>query len=336
MDKKNDKKPILPKRVNYSRILRDFSMLIILIFMVIVFSIIQPAFLSGRNILNIMTQISYIGLIALGVTMVIIALGIDLSSGSVLALAAVVAASFAQSSDWEVLKYPGLQDLPFVVPLLAGMLVGTICGAINGTIIAKTGIPPFIATLGMMTAARGLALIYSNGRPISGLHDAYCFIGGGKIGPIPFPVIILVVMALISHTMLKHTKFGKYNYAIGGNEQAARVSGINITKYKILIYTYAGMLAGLAGVVLSSRVSSGQPGFGNMYELDAIASAVIGGTSLNGGIGTIPGTLVGAMILGVLNNGLVLMNVDANWQQVVKGVIIIGAVVMDVRKNRLK
>ena len=140
MDKKNDKKPILPKRVNYSRILRDFSMLIILIFMVIVFSIIQPAFLSGRNILYIMTQISYIGLIALGVTMVIIALGIDLSSGSVLALAAVVAASFAQSSDWEVLKYPGLQDLPFVVPLLAGMLVGTICGAINGTIIAKTGI----------------------------------------------------------------------------------------------------------------------------------------------------------------------------------------------------
>lgn len=313
--------------------LKTYGIFLILILMCLILSILSPAFMSVGNIMNIVRQIAVIGLIAFGVTMCIITTGIDLSSGSVLALAAVVAASLAQQPDWAARMYPNLPALPVIVPILAGLGVGALCGFINGALIAKTGIPPFIATLGMMTAARGMALLYAQGRPISTLTDSYNFIGQGVVLGIPFPVIILLVMAFVSRVLLKHTKFGKYTYAIGGNENAAIVSGVNIDKYKILIYTYAGMLAGLAGVVLSSRISSGQPGLGNSYELDAIASAVIGGTSLSGGIGTIPGTIVGALIIGVMNNGLTLLNVQAYTQLIVKGVIIVGAVILDVRKN---
>lgn len=313
--------------------LRTYGIFLILILMCLILSILSPAFMSMGNMLNIIRQISVIGLIAFGVTMCIITTGIDLSSGSVLALAAVVAASLAQQPDWASRMYPNLPALPVIVPIIAGLAVGALCGFINGSLIAKTGIPPFIATLGMMTAARGMALLYAQGRPISTLTSDYNFIGQGVVLGVPFPVIILLAMAFISRLLLKHTKFGKYTYAIGGNENAAVVSGVNVDKYKILIYTYAGMLAGLAGVVLSSRISSGQPGLGNSYELDAIASAVIGGTSLSGGIGTIPGTIVGALIIGVMNNGLTLLNVQAYTQLIVKGVIIVGAVVLDVRKN---
>lgn len=324
------------KKNNQARLqsfLKTYGIFLILILMCLILSMLSPAFMSMGNIMNIIRQISVIGLIAFGVTMCIITTGIDLSSGSVLALAAVVAASLAQQPDWAARMYPNLPALPVIVPLLAGLGVGALCGFINGTLIAKTGIPPFIATLGMMTAARGMALLYAQGRPISTLTSDYNFIGQGVVLGVPFPIIILLAMALFSRILLKHTKFGKYTYAIGGNENAAIVSGVNIDKYKILIYTYAGMLAGLAGVVLSSRISSGQPGLGVSYELDAIASAVIGGTSLSGGIGTIPGTIVGALIIGVMNNGLTLLNVQAYTQLIVKGVIIVGAVILDVRKN---
>lgn len=324
------------KKNNQARLqsfLKTYGIFLILILMCLILSMLSPAFMSMGNVLNIIRQISVIGLIAFGVTMCIITTGIDLSSGSVLALAAVVAASLAQQPDWAARMYPDLPALPVIVPILAGLAVGALCGFVNGVLIAKTGIPPFIATLGMMTAARGMALLYAEGRPISTLTSDYNFIGQGVVMGIPFPVIILLFMAFISRVLLKHTKFGKYTYAIGGNENAAIVSGVNIDKYKILIYTYAGMLAGLAGVVLSSRISSGQPGLGQSYELDAIASAVIGGTSLSGGIGTIPGTIVGALIIGVMNNGLTLLNVQAYTQLIVKGVIIVGAVILDVRKN---
>ncbi len=335
MEKSIDAKDEMKKKsqARLQGFLKTYGIFLILILMCIILSVLSPAFLSMGNMLNIVRQISVIGLIAFGVTMCIITTGIDLSSGSVLALSAVVAASLAQQPDWAARMYPNLPALPVIVPILAGLGVGALCGFVNGALISKTGIPPFIATLGMMTAARGLALLYAQGRPISTLTPEYNYIGQGVLFGVPFPVIILIVMALVSRILLKHTKFGKYTYAIGGNENAAVVSGVNIDKYKILIYTYAGMLSGLAGVVLSSRISSGQPGLGQSYELDAIASAVIGGTSLSGGIGTIPGTIVGALIIGVMNNGLTLLNVQAYTQLIVKGVIIVGAVILDVRKN---
>lgn len=339
MDTRKESKNSVPNVNNnyfqlFKTIFQKYGIVMIFLGLFILMSILSPAFLQTRNLLNVVRQISVIGLVAMGVTMVIITTGIDLSSGSVIALSAVVAASLAQRSDWAAAKYPHLTGLPVFIPIIAGLAVGIIAGCINGTIIAKTRIPPFIATLGMMTVARGFALLYSDGRPISSLTNSYNFIGQGEVLGIPFPIIILTVMAIITHTLLNNTKFGRYVYAIGGNEQAALVSGLNVGKYKMMIYTYAGFLSGMAGIVLSARISSGQPGLGLGYELDAIASAVIGGTSLSGGIGTIPGTIVGALIIGVLNNGLDLLNVSAYWQQIVKGAIIVGAVVLDERKNR--
>ncbi|MCE7985398.1 MAG: ABC transporter permease [Caldilinea sp. CFX5] len=326
-----------------SGFVRKYAIVLIFIAMFIAMALMTDAFLSPRNLLNIVRQISVVGLIAIGVTMVIITTGIDLSSGSVLALSAVIVASLAQQPDWHDAKFPGLQ-LPLIVPILAALLVGAACGWVNGALIAGFRIPPFIATLGMMTVARGFALIYSN-RPVSGLTDSFNYIGQGeifKVMPvagqpdmgIPIPILILLAVAIAAHIMLNNTRFGRHIYAIGGNEQAARISGLNVGRIKIGVYTIAGLLAGLSGLVLTSRIGSGQAGLGVGYELDAIAAAVIGGVSLSGGIGTIWGTMVGALIIGVLNNGLDLLNVSAYWQTIVKGSIIVAAVIIDERKNR--
>jgi inositol transport system permease protein len=319
-------------RDRFSAFIRKYAIVFILLAMLLAMTFLSEAFLTPRNLLNIVRQISVMGLIAIGVTMVIITGGIDLSSGSVLALAAVVSTSLAQRLDWSEIKFPGL-DVPVIVPILAALAVGALCGLVNGSLIASFKIPPFIATLGMMTIARGFALIYSE-RPVSGLTDSYNYIGQGEPFGIPLPILILAVVAIGAHIMLNNTRFGRHIYALGGNEQAARISGINISRVKIGVYTIAGLLAGLSGLVLSSRIGSGQPGLGLGYELDAIASAVIGGTSLSGGIGTIWGTIVGALIIGVLNNGLDLLNVSAYWQTIVKGSIIVVAVIIDERKNR--
>ena len=319
-------------RERFNAFLRKYGIVLILLGMLIAMTFLSPAFLTARNLLNIVRQISVMGLIAIGVTMVIITGGIDLSSGSVLALAAVVATSLAQRLDWAEIKFPGL-DVPVLVPIVAALVIGALCGLVNGSLIARFKIPPFIATLGMMTVARGFALIYSE-RPVSGLKESYTYIGQGEPFGIPVPIIILALVALAAHVLLNNTRFGRHIYALGGNEQAARISGINISRVKIGVYTIAGLLAGLSGLVLSSRIGSGQPGLGLGYELDAIASAVIGGTSLSGGIGTIWGTIVGALIIGVLNNGLDLLNVSAYWQTIVKGSIIVIAVIIDERKNR--
>jgi len=317
-----------------SSIFSKYGIFLIFAAMVVGASILSPAFLSSTNLINIVRQMSIVGLIALGVTGVIVSAGIDLSSGSVVGLTAVVAASLAQSPDNTAAFYPGLH-LPLIVAVLAACAVGALVGLINGSLVAKTRIPPFIATLGTYTAIRGLALLYTGGRPISDLTDAYDFIGQGDLFGVPVPIVILVVMAVVTHILYAHTKFGKYIYAIGGNEQAARVSGIDASKYKMLIYVYASFLAGLAGLVVSARIGSGQPGLGVGYELDAIAAAVIGGTSLSaGGIGTVAGTIIGALIIGVLNNILDLMNVSAYFQQIIKGCIIVGAVILDQLKQR--
>ncbi|XEC94656.1 ABC transporter permease [Paenibacillus tarimensis] len=313
----NKKTSLLPRGF-----LSKYGMLIVLVGMVILMSFLSDAFFQYQNLINIVRAMSFIAIVAMGVTMVIITTGIDLSSGSVIALVSVVVASLA---------HPG--DYPIYVPILAGLAIGCFAGFVNGFITAKGRIPAFIATLGMMTAARGLALLYSEGRPIGNLSESFLYIGKGSILGIPFPIIMLIVLGIISHLLLSKTKFGKYTYAIGGNEQAAKICGINVDRYRILVYTYAGFLTAVAGMMLTARVSAGQPSMGNMYELDAIAAAVIGGTSLSGGIGTIPGTIIGALIIGVLNNGLDLLNVPSYWQQILKGVIIVAAVLLDARKK---
>ena len=322
-------------RDSLANFVRKYLIVFIFLGMCVLLAVFSPnnSFLKPQNMINVVRQISVIGLLALGVMLCIIAMGIDLSLGSVLGLSAVVTASLVQQAGWKEALYPGFAA-PFFVAVLAGLAVGIILGAVNGSLIAFFRIPPFIATLGMMTIARGLAYIYSNGRPVSTLIPDFLFLGGGDILGIPVPIVIFGTVIVLTHLMLNFTRFGRHVYAIGGNETAARVSGVNIGRTKILIYTFSGLMAGLGGVVITARVQSATPALGMGYELDAIASAVIGGTSFAGGIGTVWGTVVGALIIGVMNNGLDLLNVSPFYQQVVKGVIIIVAIIIDERKNR--
>lgn len=283
----------------------------------------EPPFRSLGNIENILQQISVNGILAIGMTLVIVTAGIDLSVGSVLALSAVVATSFARGNE----EGHGYHSL--VVPLAMGILTGLACGIVNGILIAKRRLAPFIVTLGMMTVARGLALVYSQGRPEISLSTAYDAIGDGLAGP--GGIVMAAVLAGIF--ILHFTRFGRYVYAVGGNELAAKVSGVNTDRVLIGVYAIAGALAGVAAIVESSRVMSGAPSAGEGYELNAIAAVVIGGTSLSGGVGTMAGTIVGVLIIGVMNNGLDLLGVSSYWQQVVKGAIIVCAVLLD-RKSR--
>ncbi|HWZ63969.1 MAG TPA: ABC transporter permease [Steroidobacteraceae bacterium] len=288
-------------------------------------AVVGQSFLMNEQRLVVMVlQVAVIGVIAVGVTQVIITGGIDLSSGSVVALTAMVAASLAQSSDAARPVYPALTDLPVIVPLAAGLVVGALAGLVNGALIAGTSIPPFIATLGMMVTARGLARWYTHGEPVSMLTDSYAAIGSGAT-----PVAIFLGTALLFHIALRYTRYGKFTYAIGSNCQAARVSGIRVARHLIIVYTLAGTLSGLAGVLTSARAVSGQAGMGTMYELDAIAAAVIGGTSLSGGVGRITGTVIGTLILGVVTSGFTFLRIDAYYQEIVKGGIIVAAVVID-------
>lgn len=301
-----------------------------LVFELLGWFFIGQSFLMNKERLIVMIlQVSVIGIIAVGVTQIIIMGGIDLSSGSVVALTAMVSASLAQTSDYARAVFPSLTDLPVIAPLMAGLVVGLLCGLINGVVIAKTAIPPFIATLGVMVSARGLAKWYTKGEPISMLSDSYAAIGSGMT-----PVVIFLVTALIFHIALGYTRYGKYTYAIGANRAAARVSGINVFKHLIIVYSVAGVLSGLAGVVTSARAVSGQAGMGMSYELDAIAAAVIGGTSLNGGMGKIAGTVIGTLILGVMTSGFTFLQIDAYYQEIVKGIIIVVAVVADQYRQR--
>jgi inositol transport system permease protein len=278
----------------------------------------------------IILQVSIIGIIALGVTQVIITGGIDLSSGSIVGATAMVAMSFAQvamvngNPNPKAIFGEGWMDLPVIVPVLVGLSCGVLAGLVNGALVAYTRIPPFIATFGMMVFARGLAKWWSKGNPISFPTEGYAAIGKGLM-----PVFIFVGLAVLFHCIMTYTKYGKHSYAIGSNEQAARMSGINVARHKVLVYTIAGALAALAAIVLSSKNLTAQAGMGVMYELDAIAMAVIGGVSLQGGRGSIIGTVIGALIFGVIISGFTFLKLDAYYQEMVKGMIIVGAVVMD-------
>jgi len=291
----------------------------------------QSFLLNEQRLVVMILQVSVIGIIAIGVTQVIITGGIDLSSGSVVALTAMVAASLAQSADAVRPVYPSLTDLPVIVPVVAGLAVGAAAGVVNGTLIARTGIPSFIATLGVMVTARGIARWYTRGQPVSLLTDTYAAIGSGVV-----PVVIFLATAVVFHVALRYTRYGKFTYAIGANAQAARVSGINVPRHLIVVYTIAGLLSGLAGIVTSARAVSGQAGMGMMYELDAIAAAVIGGASLSGGVGRITGTVIGTLILGVVTSGFTFLRIDAYYQEIVKGMIIIAAVIADQYRRRAR
>ena len=335
----------LSQKFNWGDFLRKYMIVGVLILFVTALAIMTDGnSIEPVNLVNVIRQVSAIGIIGVGMTFVIITLGIDLSVGSILGLSAVVAASLVQVPTGSLVKFEGI-DLPVIVGVLAGLGVGALAGFINGVLIAKFRLAPFIATLGMMSIARGLAYIYTgDGRPFSDLKPEYNFIGQGYIfadpnqplSGIPVPVLLFIVVAGIASFVLSYTKFGRYNYAIGGNETAARVSGIRIPRVTIVIYTISGLLAGLAGVLLSARIGSGNSTLGTGIELDAITAVIIGGTSFKGGIGTIWGTIVGAILIGVINNGLDLLNVSPFMQIVVKGLIIIVAIIIDERKNSKK
>ena len=314
---------------------QEASIALVLVGIAVIFELLgwtirHQSFLGNPQLLLIMIlQVSVTGLLAIGVTQVIITGGIDLSSGSVVALSAMVAASLAQESGYARAVFPALTGMPALVPIAAGLGVGLLAGLINGALTAYGNIPAFIATLGMMVTARGLAQYYTHGQPISMLSDQYTWIGSGAR-----PVLIFVAVALVFHIALRYTRYGKYTYAIGGNVQAARVSGINVSRHLVLVYAIAGLLSGLGGVITSARAASGQAGMGMSYELDAIAAAVIGGISLSGGVGRIGGTVIGTLILGVMMSGFTFLGVDSYIQNIIKGVIIVAAVVVDQYRNR--
>ncbi|TDQ32165.1 ABC transporter permease subunit [Aureibacillus halotolerans] len=289
----------------------------------IVLSILSPNFLTLDNLLNVLRQISINALIAFGMTFVILTGGIDLSVGSILALAGALTAGLMAS---------GVDP---VIAVLVGLLAGALMGAFNGFIIAKGKIAPFIATLATMTIFRGITLVYTEGMPISGFTDSMFFtlLGRGYFFGIPVPVLIMLLSFGVLYFILRKTTFGRRTYAIGGNEEASILSGIKTGRMKIWIYSLTGTLSALAGIILASRLNSAQPTAGATYELDAIAAVVLGGTSLSGGRGWIFGTLVGALIIGVLNNGLNLLNVSSFYQQVVKGGVILLAVLLDRKKE---
>lgn len=305
------------------RRLASLGLPIALALLVAALSVARPNFLNLANLVNLVRQISINGTLAVGVTYVLLTGGVDLSLGSVVALSGVTAACFA---------HPGAY--PVLVPVAMGVLAGAACGALNGFVVAFGRVAPFIVTLGMMTAARGLALLVSGGRPISNLAPGFTRIGSGNIAGVPEPILVFVAVALVSRVFLGNMRFGRYVYAVGGNQNAAFASGVPVRAVKIAAYTLCGALAGVAGVVLAARITTGQPNAGMGYELDAIAAVVIGGTSLNGGVGGVGGTILGALLMGVINNGLDLLNVSSYYQQVVKGLIIVGAVWLDRSKDR--
>ena len=294
-----------------------------LIVVFVFLSIASPVFLSADNLYNIGVQTSYTAVIAIGVTLVIITAGIDLSVGSVAALSGVVGVVLMAKA-----------GVPVVLAILGGILVGAACGLVNGLLVSVAGLNPFIATLGMLSVARGMVYIPTNAMSVFGVPDSFRLLGQGVIGSIPIPIIVVAVVAVAGYVVLARTKLGRYAYAMGSNREAARLSGIPIRRYLTVVYVISGALAGFGGMIASSQVASGQPNFGIGLELDAIAAAVIGGASLFGGQGTVVGTLIGAFLIALIRNGSVLLDVNIYYQQVIIGVVIWVAVLWDQYRRR--
>lgn len=309
------------KRIDFAKLYRKYGTVWIFVAIFVLASLLNPTFLTPENLTNLMRQVVVVSVLACGVTFIIILGHIDVSLGSVLALCGVVATSVMAET----------QSLPLAIA--AGLSIGVLTGVINGLVVTFFQIPSFIMTLAMATVARGTALLYTGGLPISNLGD-FKIIGQGYVGPVPISVLVLAVVATVCWVLLSRTVFGRYVYAVGGNQRAALASGVNPNKVIFWAFVLNGVLCSIAGIVLMSRINSGQPAAGFGYEFDAITAVVVGGTSLMGGTGTIGGTLLGAMIIGVINNILNLMAINSYWQQIIKGLIIAIAVILDVWTKR--
>jgi ribose transport system permease protein len=315
----------LPKRF-YTRLLDQvrqqvfqMGVLLGLLLLIVFFSLTSPYFLTFDNMMNVARQISMIGIIAVGMTFVLISAGIDLSVGAVLGLAGCITAGMLRDG------------YPILIGIGVGLLFGLLSGLANGLLVTKGGLPPFIATLASLSVWRGAALTYTQGYAIFGLPQAFEVLGRGYIGPIPIPVVIMIAVYALGYYLLNHTAFGRYIYAIGGNMQAAKLSGVHVHNTLLAVYALAGLFSGLSGVILSSRLMSGQGTAGTGYELDVIASCVLGGVSLFGGEGNLIGTIIGAFIIGILANGLTLLNVSSFYQMMAKGLVILLAVFIDLK-----
>ncbi|MBS1600846.1 MAG: ribose ABC transporter permease [Bacteroidetes bacterium] len=315
-------------RKKYRQTISRFQSLIALFILCFVISLLSDKFLTATNIWNVMRQISVNICISVGMTLVVLTAGIDLSVGSILALCGAITAGLLKNGI-EIPSHNLYIGFTIFGAIITGLLGGSLLGWFNGWAITKFKVPPFAATLAMLTIARGLTMLWTKGFPISNLGEKFASLGTGWFLGIPSPVWISGIIVFIAIIITNKTKLGRYIYAIGGNESAATLSGINIKKIKIAVYTIAGALAAVGGILVTSRLDAAQPNAGTGYELDSIAAVVIGGTSLSGGRGSVMGTVLGAVIIGVLNNGLVLLNVSPFWQQVVKGFVILIAVVID-------
>lgn len=312
----------------FSPVLARFRSLVALALMVLVLSLLSDRFLTPENGWNILRQISVNLCLSIGMTLVILSGGIDLSVGAILGLAGAIAAGLLKNG----LAIPGTEWLlQFTTSgaILAGILVGAAAGWANGAAITRFRLPPFVATLGMLSIARGLTMLWTGGFPITGLGDSFGRLGTGALLGMPLPVWIMLALTAVFVVVTQRTRFGRHLYAVGGNERAARLTGLNVGRIKLAVYTLAGALAGVAGLIVTARLDSAQPNAGLGYELDSIAAVVIGGTSLSGGRGSVAGTVLGCLIIGVLNNGLFLLNVSPFWQQVIKGLVILLAVALD-------
>lgn len=339
---------IVPQKFN-PRNIQDFLMqnaiYIVLIVLIVAIAAYDPRFLSVTTIRDIMLQSSTRAIIALGAAFVLITGGVDLSTGRVVGLTAVLSASMLQVADYSRRFYPDLPHLPLWLPVVLSILAGLAVGLVNGTIVAKFSVPPFIATLGTMVIVYGLNSIYfdmkpNESQPIGGLRGDFTNLGSGAIGSgpysIPYIVIIAIIISVLVWVIFNKTTLGKNMYAIGGNVNAAVVSGINVGRNLLVLYAIAGALYGLAGVLEAARTGGATNNYGNMYELDAIAACVVGGVSTSGGIGTVPGVLAGVLIFGVINYGLTFIGVNPYWQLIIKGLIIVAAVAVDIRKYLAK
>jgi inositol transport system permease protein len=319
-----------PKTFDLFDFLARFAPTIFLIALMAFFAAAEPRFLSSINLFNVMRQVSITGLLALSMTFVILTAGIDLSVGSLLAFSGLVAAAVAKgglASRFTV--GAGGVGYGWGLAALAAIVVGLLCGYVQGVAVTRLKVPPFVVTLGGMSAFRGAALLFSGGGPISGFEPSFTWWGQGKIGPVPVPVIIFLAFAVLAHITLRYTRYGRQVYAVGGNPEAARLSGLNVNRIIASVYVISGFFCGLASFVLAARLNSAEAVAGTGYELTVIASVVIGGTSLFGGSGTILGTVVGTILIGVLLNGLILMDVSSYIQQIIIGIIIVLAVAFD-------